>query len=356
MNLACNICLAALLCVDGSENCITNNSLVYQFSRQSQKVLVVGRVKGKSGCAVDLSIPSEVSGFSVIGIKEDAFLNDEDLRSVEMEDGIWQIGDRAFKGCSGLTYLNLPNTLLTLGNEAFMDCVKLKEVKLPRLLSDDSGFGAFRGCDDLKRAVLADELSCYVAPFFYGCNGLEEFRIGLNQYYKIIDGCLYDHSASMLVRCPNRSNVTDISVREGTKYIADYAFGGCCNLKHVALPNSVSEIGIAAFFMSGIEELRLPNQVDRLYMETFAGCKNLHTVSLPCNIKYIGVGCFARTKALRQIIFNGDKPEIAEEDCVGAAGCIVIAPKGSHGWDGTSTVWGIPVRIQGSSGESRDCP
>lgn len=346
MNVALSVCLAVLLCGGSSGNCITNNCVVYQALNQSQKAIVVGRVKGVRECAVNLSIPSRIASFDVVGIKEEAFLNDVDLHSVKIENGIWWIGDRAFKGCSGLVRFNLPESLLVLGNEAFMDCIMIDEVRLPSVLTDDSGFGAFRGCTRLKRVIFSDGLSCNVIPFFYGCTELAGFQVGKNQHYQVYEGCLYDKSMSMFIRCPNKASHTNVCVHAGVKYIADFAFGGCRMVKCITIPDSVSEIGMAAFCMSGLETLTLPDGISNLSVETFAGCENLRSVYIPCDVRYIGINCFADTKELRQLFFKGDRPVIEDDDvCIGAKDCVVFAPKGAQGWESTNTVWGLAVKI-----------
>lgn len=314
MNFIGSLCFAVLLCSGGLEHCVTNNGIVYQIQGEVRKAIVLGRIKCAGERMIDLAIPGRVMDFDVVGIKEDAFLNDVNLCSVKIENDIWWIGDRAFKGCSKLAQLVLPDSLNVLGHEAFMDCIKINEVRLPSRLSADSGSWAFRGCEGLRRVVLADGLSCNIVPFFCGCAGITEFAIGSNQQYRMVDGCLYDRSGQTFIRCPNKSTLSNVCVCAGVKYISDYAFFGCRKLKHVRLPDSVSEIGVAAFCMSGLEELKLPDGVGCLYMDAFAGCTNLHSVYMPRGIKYIGANCFSGANNLQRVVFKGDKPEIEDEE------------------------------------------
>ena len=44
---------------------------------------------------------------------------------------------------------------------------------------------------------------------------------------------------------------TSIKIKEGTICISPHAFSGCSNLMSIAIPNSVTSIGIQAFYIVG---------------------------------------------------------------------------------------------------------
>ena len=326
-------------------DCITNNGTIYQIARGNNKIVAVSRVKSNVESNINLRIPNKVIGYDVQGIAEGAFSYDNAIRFVYIEDGLWRIGDDAFRGCSALESVSLPESLLVLGHKSFMGCSKLQEIRLPGRLTGDSGSLAFKDCDNLRRVIIADELSCDIVPFFYECAVLNEFVVGSNRMYRVIDSCLYDNTGDVFIKCPVGLLSSNFHVRAGVKSIADCAFFSCRNLQHVVLPGTLREIGAAAFCNSALEEIVIPEGVETIGMEAFAGCANLNSVKLPRSTRYIGINCFAKSKGLRKIVFMGARPEIEGRDVsIGATNCEVIVSKGAKGWLDTGTLWGMQLK------------
>ena len=59
------------------------------------------------------------------------FLRD-DLTSVEIPEGITEIGKNAFSECKNLESVKFPESLEIIEKGAFEDCSALKEIKLPK--------------------------------------------------------------------------------------------------------------------------------------------------------------------------------------------------------------------------------
>lgn len=343
VGMCCAILMShSLVGENHSINCITNNGIIYRCLN-GNKLEVVGRVDGWD-CG-DLLIPRRVRDWNVRGVGESAFADDLALRSVWFEEGVWKVGDRAFKGCVGIVKVDLPESLSVLGHEAFCGCSNIKEVRLPGSL-DYGGSCVFKGCDSLNRLVVADGLSCDIVPMLYGCAGLGDIEVGNNKKYRMIDGCLYDSSGRVFIKCPVKFQGPELHVRDGVKGIADCALYGCKGVKKVEFQQGLSEIGSAAFSCSGIEEVEFPEGVSYVGMEAFAGCTNLHSVVFPRSIEYVGLDCFAGASGLRRIVFNGNRPEVEKpEFSIGAKECVLMVSKGACGWSDKEQIWGIPVRF-----------
>ena len=82
-----------------------------------------------------LTIPSSVtySGmtYSVTSIGSDAFRNCSGLTSVTIPNSVTSIGGFAFDGCSGLTSVTIPNSVTSIGYYAFDGCSGLTSVTVP---------------------------------------------------------------------------------------------------------------------------------------------------------------------------------------------------------------------------------
>lgn len=68
---------------------------------------------------------------SIEGIDTTAFTDCTGLTSIIFGDNLIWIGESAFLRCSGLTSIDIPDSVKTIGRYAFSDCTNLKNVNLP---------------------------------------------------------------------------------------------------------------------------------------------------------------------------------------------------------------------------------
>ena len=61
------------------------------------------------------------------------------------------IPDGAFRNCSGLVSVELPDGLISIGNLAFQNCSKLASVNIPGSVTSLKS-ATFQGCESLKTA------------------------------------------------------------------------------------------------------------------------------------------------------------------------------------------------------------
>ena len=75
--------------------------------------------------------------------------------------------------------------------------------------------------------------------------------------------------------------LSNVCLGEGVETIGDYAFYLCPKLSVLSLPETLTEIGAAAFSQSGLKEVVIPSGVTSIGKLAFANCKDLSTVTLP---------------------------------------------------------------------------
>ena len=75
------------------------------------------------------------------------------------------------------------------------------------------------------------------------------------------------------------SNLTSVTLPVGFADIGQFAFNKCAALKHITLPDTLTEIGACAFAYSGLAEISIPNSVTSIGQESFYHCESLTTVS-----------------------------------------------------------------------------
>ena len=97
----------------------------------------------------DVVIPSslEYNGttYSVTSIGNGAFRECSGLTSVSIPNSVTSIGYSAFYGCSGLTSVTIPNSVTSIGNSAFRECSGLTSVSIPNSVTS-IGNSAFYYC------------------------------------------------------------------------------------------------------------------------------------------------------------------------------------------------------------------
>ena len=62
--------------------------------------------------------------FGVSKIEDDAFKGCTGLTSVEIPNSVTRIGDCAFEGCTGLTSVEISNSVTSIGDYAFAGCTR----------------------------------------------------------------------------------------------------------------------------------------------------------------------------------------------------------------------------------------
>ena len=194
-----------------------------------------------------------------------------EIYSVIIRNGVTSIGDQAFRWCTNIRNVNLPETLTSIGNEAFVYCYRLKNIDLPKSLNN-IGNEAFRGCESLKSIVLPESLTNI---------GYESFS-----------------------RCWSLNNIV---LPDTLTSIEDGMFGACFNLKKINLPESLTCIGDAAFlYCDNLSHIVLPNTVTSICENAFAYCDNLRSIYIPSSVATIEQNAFMSTH-LTDVYYGGTK-------------------------------------------------
>ena len=140
----------------------TTEGIEYETSENKNYCEIVGCYKELSG---DVYIGAYHNDKKVLGIKEGAFKNCENITSIYLLDGILAIEDGAFEGCTSLTKIEMPSTLIRLGDGAFKNCTALESITLYEDLKT-IGSEAFAGCVSLQEAYLPESLKTVGAKAF----------------------------------------------------------------------------------------------------------------------------------------------------------------------------------------------
>ncbi len=127
-----------------------------------------------SGYSKGLLYRRENSGYSVIGIESP----DRDIIIPATHGGepVTGIGDEAFKDCTGLTSITIPDSVTSIGRAAFAGCTGLFSITIPDSVSR-IGDSAFSGCTGLATITIPDSVTSIDSVLFMGCTGLTSITI-----------------------------------------------------------------------------------------------------------------------------------------------------------------------------------
>jgi hypothetical protein len=81
----------------------------------------------------------------VTSIEEFAFRGCSGLASITIPESVTSIDYAVFSGCSSLTSITIPNSVTSIGYSAFEGCTGLTSITIPNSVTSIEG-GAFEGC------------------------------------------------------------------------------------------------------------------------------------------------------------------------------------------------------------------
>ena len=91
------------------------------------------------------TVENDGDKYPVFGIDQNAFKNCTSLTSVTIPNNVIRISESAFEGCSGLESVTIPNPSAKIRESAFSNCTSLESVTLPSSITEISS-AAFGGC------------------------------------------------------------------------------------------------------------------------------------------------------------------------------------------------------------------
>ena len=140
------------------------------FSNSTAEVTYLDNYKRYSGhIVVPESIFFNDSVYTVTAIGEEAFDYCSDLTGIELPNTIKYIRDKAFH-FSGITKIELPDSLITIGEYAFWSCDYIESIVIPEKVSSLRDY-AFYSCDRLKKIIiLSDDYIYFYTRTFSGLN------------------------------------------------------------------------------------------------------------------------------------------------------------------------------------------
>ncbi|MCC8036798.1 MAG: leucine-rich repeat domain-containing protein [Bacteroidales bacterium] len=169
--------------------------------------------------AGDIVIPSQVTGtysgttstYEVVGVRASAFKDCTDLISVTLPEGLTSLGNYAFSGCTSLASVVIPSTVTSLGSSVFEKCSSLENVSLPEGLTSIPSY-AFCQCTALSSIDIPSTVT----------------NIGNLAF-------------------TDDTSLASVTLPEGLVTMGNSVFNSCTSLTSIVIPSTVTSMGLYAF-------------------------------------------------------------------------------------------------------------
>lgn len=216
---------------DGNDE---SNQKAFSYNNKITKVIIPSVVKRVG------TMESMYDIFSFVG----PFFECKNLKAIVLNEGLTSIGATAFVG-TGITNLEIPNSVTSLGDAAAHDCLSLKTVKLGEGIKklvdpDKSGANPF-GFTTIEKIEVSEDFS---DPNIGQVVKPSAVKGG---DYTTLNGVLFNKAKTILIKYPNDSTTATYTIPSTVKTISATAFENA-KVQKIVIPASVTTIETHVFF------------------------------------------------------------------------------------------------------------
>ena len=243
------------------------------------------------------------------------------IQTIKVE-GAASIWEEAFRECTGVTKVYLPETVTLVGDRAFSDCTGITDVYYEGTIYDWDEITIRPNNDPLTHATL------HTAPHQEQLTGDLSWSVddeGLLRIW-IDDDLMGDGEDTNIPDFASYSDapwyeeyhdrIFSLCIEEGVTGIGKNAFRNLQELYLVDIAPSVTYIGNTAFYGCSMlqETLTLPNGIESIGANAFTNCTNTEILILPDSVSTIGAGAFRGCSALYKVVLPAQL-QVIPENC-----------------------------------------
>ena len=259
------------------------NNKVYNSHNNCNAIIETATNKLIAGCK-NSTIPN-----GVLTIANRAFGGSTGLTSIEIPNSVKTLETGAFMK-TGLTSVTIPEYATTIESGVFSDCSALTSVTIPESVTT-IGNGAFNACSALTSVIIPKSVTTINPALFADCSSLTSVTIQ-NTVTSIGYRAFANCSALTSITIPESvttieqeafygcSSLTSVTIPNSVKSIEKLTFADCSNLTSVVIPNSVTSIGNMSFYSTNLTSIVIPESVTSIGYAAFAGTGNKSLISV----------------------------------------------------------------------------
>ena len=241
----------------------TSGDFEYEVLSETGKTC---EITGYTGNATELTIPSELDGYTVTSIGGSAFKYCNFL-SAKIPDSVTSIGISAFYSCDSLTSVTIPNSVTSIGEMAFYNCTSLTNITVANS----------------------------------------------NPNYSSENGVLFNKDKTTLIQYPTGKTDISYTIPASVTTIRNFAFIGCGSLTSIDIPDSVTSIGGVAFSnCTSLQSVTIPDSVTSIGYRAFQYCGSLTSIDIPASVTSIGESAFFCCSSLMSVTIPGSVISIGD--------------------------------------------
>ena len=288
---------------------------------------------------------------------EYGYLYAESLETIVIPDGVREIGTSAFAGCYLLKEVILPESVTKIADNAFN--IFVEGIDTPANINFSAcdalsyiGSYAFFGCSGITTIDLPETVTHVGEYAFAVTKAYDDFMEQASKTENEADRYLITGNG-ILITAYVANGQTEIHIPENVKYIAGSAFCGwdsayvpqdTSGLSHsgtskynitykvqkVYFPEGLEKIGNMAFFrMTAVKSLAFPESLREIGMDAFGFCTALSSISGGSQIEKIGDSAFRYCESIPHFAFSANTKSIGSNVFEGCSSLQTVRfPKG----------------------------
>lgn len=267
------------------------------------------------GCKGDLPSVNCVLRDDTVSIAGSAFYYNENIESIVIPASVIQIGKSAFYHCGALTQVTFEeNCLLKVINNSAFYYSGLKEIDIPESV-ERIGVSAFSLTDIEYLFIPANVINCDGA--FTGMDDVRFIEVSPenSNYWSNSSGVVFSKDKTVLHFFPAGNRLTDYTVPDGTKHLADACFANT-DLKKITFNDDLETAGDRIFSGSyNLTKINFGSGLSVIHSNLLAGnSPNYKEIIIPENIKFIGQYAFSARSITDLYFFTTDA--VIQNPCV----------------------------------------
>lgn len=205
------------------------------------------------------------------------FMQGAERDTVEIPNGVTEIGEGAFRGCTVLKSIEIPASVIKIGDGAFMGCTSLETVTIPNSVTE-IGDWTFAFCTSLHCITIPKSVQSISKKAFSGCYRFIVHYAGAKEEWCNIKGIADNQDLLFHTHVHCLDGIVKVKVDNDLVVYGSVLVERllCSSSKVIQIPQCITRINQLAFY--GCHRhmtIKIPNSVTKIGKDAFGYCPNL---------------------------------------------------------------------------------